>query len=181
MLEANHDAAHRNDYAPLRRFWPEGNGPVGGRNDLRSNRSSGSTVVVAVNDRLFRPQSDTRPSGAVMRLSTSFLRPSAYAAPLQDRCLNDAAHRNDYAPLRRFWPEGNGPVGGRDALGSNRSSGSIVVVAVHDRLFRPRSDTRPSGAVMRLSTSFLRPSAYAAPLQDRCLQTSFQASVRTRS
>lgn len=72
MLEANHDAAHRDANARLRRFGPEYTRPAGKRGTLRSNRSSGGTVVVAVNNSLLRPGGDTRPFRAVMRFCRSF-------------------------------------------------------------------------------------------------------------
>ena len=72
MLEADHDAAHQNASGPLRQFPREYIGPVGGRSTLRSNRSSGGTVVVAVNNSLLPPGGDTRPFRAVMRFCRSF-------------------------------------------------------------------------------------------------------------
>lgn len=71
MLEGNHDTTHRDVKAPLRRFPPEYTGPVRGRSTLRSNRSSGGTVVVAVNNSLLRPGGNTRPFRAVMRFCRS--------------------------------------------------------------------------------------------------------------
>ena len=72
MSEADHDAAHRDSDAPLRRFWPEYGGQVGKHSTLRANRSSGGTVVVAVNDSMLQPESDTRLFRDVMRFSRSF-------------------------------------------------------------------------------------------------------------
>lgn len=72
MLEANHDAAHRDANAPLRRFRPEYAGPVSERSAFKSNRSSGGTIVVAVNNSLLWPGGDTRPFRAVMRFCRSF-------------------------------------------------------------------------------------------------------------
>ena len=72
MLEAHHDAAHRDANAPLRRFRPKHIRQVGERSTLRSNRSSGGMVVVAVNDSLLRPGCDTKPFRAVMRFCRSF-------------------------------------------------------------------------------------------------------------
>ena len=72
MLEANHDAAHRDAKAPLRQFRPEYTGPMGERSTLKSNRSSSGTVVVAVNDSMLQPESDTRLFRDVMRFSRSF-------------------------------------------------------------------------------------------------------------
>lgn len=72
MLEADHDAAHRDANAPLRRFRPKHIRQIGGRSTLRSNRSSGGTVVVAVNNSLLRPGCDIRPFRAVMRFCRSF-------------------------------------------------------------------------------------------------------------
>ena len=72
MLEANHDAAHRDAKAPLRRFRPEYTGPVGRRSTLRSNHNSGGSVVLAVNNSILRQGGDTRPFRTVMRFCRSF-------------------------------------------------------------------------------------------------------------
>ncbi len=72
MLERKDDAAHRDANAPMGRFRLENNNPVSRRSTFRSNHSSGGTVVVAVNDSLLRPGSDTRLFRDVMRFSKSF-------------------------------------------------------------------------------------------------------------
>ena len=73
MLKCNDDTAHWDPNAHMRQFPPAYIKPVNGRSTLRSNRTSGGAVVVAVNNSTMRQRASTGPFRAVMRFYRSFL------------------------------------------------------------------------------------------------------------
>ena len=95
MRKCNDDTAHWDPNARIRQFQPEYIKPVSGRSTLRSNRSSGGAVVVAVNNSTMRQRANTEPFRAVMRFYRSFLAAFSLcciiSAPVSANSISDQA------------------------------------------------------------------------------------------